>query len=113
MWMGRITKLTFTLLLVVALGTSLTIGSAGDGRLFVPTAQATLTAGPGPNDCNHCGGCASPCPVQTVCGHPCVPLGLLAANAQSAIHHADRLIPEPSGHLSSVSLRTPTPPPRS
>jgi hypothetical protein len=107
---GRIAKLTFIFLLVVGLGASLPISS---GQLFVPTAQATLFVGPSPSHCDHCDGCERPCMVQALCAHSCVPSGLLAADVQSTIYRADRLVSEPSWHLSSVDLRTPTPPPRS
>lgn len=109
MSMGRITKLTLMLLLVVGLGASLAMS---DGRLSAPMAHATLSAGPGPNDCNPCGNCDRPCMVHAVCSTPCIPLGLFTARPQVTSHQADRLIPEASWSLSSVALRIPTPPPR-
>lgn len=110
MLMGRIAKAILVLLLAVGLGAGPGIGNAEPS---VPIAQAGLFWGATPSDCDHCDGCDRPCVVQAVCSHPCVPSGLLAANAQPAIHDADRLIAEPDWHLSSVFLRTPTPPPRS
>jgi hypothetical protein len=110
MWMARIPKLTLMLLLMIGLGAGLGMGS---GQPSVSTAQATVFVGPGPSDCDHCDGCDSPCMIQPVCSHPCVPFGLLASDARSTVHHADRLIAEPSWRLSSVALATPTPPPRS
>jgi hypothetical protein len=110
MLIGRLSKLTIMVLLVVGLGASL---PTGDGQLSAPTAQASLSVSPGPSHCGHCGGCDRPCDVQANCGTPCVPSGLLATDAQMTTHHADRLVLAPSWHLSSVALRTPTPPPRS
>src|SRR5688572_8552856 len=109
MLIAKIAKLTFTLLLAFGLSAG---PIAANGQPSVPAAQAGLFVGATPGDCDHCDGCDRPCVVQAVCGHPCIPSGLLVATAQPAIHSADRLIAEPDWHLSSVFLRTPTPPPR-
>jgi hypothetical protein len=109
MFLGRITRLTFALLLLTALAAGLGMSNA---RPSGPTAQATLFVGATPSDCDHCDGCDRPCVVQAVCSHPCVPFGLLTADARTAIHHADRRIPEPTCHLASVAPRVPFPPPR-
>lgn len=110
MLLGRIVKAIFVLLLAVGLGIGPGIGNA---QPPVTTAQAGLLWGATHSDCDHCDGCDRPCVVQAVCGHPCIPLGLLAGNAPPTIHVAKRPIAEPDWHVSSVFLRTPTPPPRS
>lgn len=110
MWLRRIVKAIVVLLLAVGLGIGPSIGNA---QPSVPIAQSGLFVGATPSDCDHCDGCDRPCIVQAVCGHPCIPLGLLAANTQPAVHDAKRPIAEPDWHFASVFLRTPTPPPRS
>jgi len=110
MLVGRIIKLILVALLTIGLGAGV---SVGDTRPFAGTSQATLSAAPDSGDCALCKDCAKPCVASMTCGTACISSGLASASQIAALHaNRSSLALKPDWQLSSVELRTPTPPPR-
>jgi hypothetical protein len=100
--------------LVVLLSVALGAGNAVAGeQQFAGPAQTVLTAAPSSGDCNACKDCAKPCPTVVACNASCVSVGAAFVIRISTMQPSQgKLAASPDLQLSSVELRTPTPPPK-